>query len=231
LKKKHQNYNPNNLLNDIAILKLSEEVTLNERIQIACLPQQKSQNYPSQTNIDSWVVGFGTTSSGGSLSNDLKNVKITLYPSTQCSQVYPSVMKNWNLQICAGEIVGGKDSCQGDSGGSLYIRETRGNKIKYVSVGIVSYGDECGLPNKPGIYTRVSYYLDWIVANSHSLTISLTTPIVNPSITLEENPNAITRTIASQFKPINASSAIHLELVLKFLVLMKLTLKILQLRF
>ena len=77
-------------------------------------------------------------------------MKITLYENRDCDSVLSDLSKNWNGQICAGEKSGGKDSCQGDSGGSLYIQETVDSKIKYVSVGIVSYGDSCGLINKPG---------------------------------------------------------------------------------
>ena len=38
---------------------------------------------------------------------------------------------------------GGVDSCQSDSGGPLYVLDTIGNKTKYVTSGIVSYGDGC----------------------------------------------------------------------------------------
>jgi secreted trypsin-like serine protease len=60
--------------------------------------------------------------------------------------------------ICAG--AGGKDSCSGDSGGPLVILGT--NSSEDIQVGIVSFGRQCGLANYPGIYTRISTYLDWV---------------------------------------------------------------------
>jgi secreted trypsin-like serine protease len=58
--------------------------------------------------------------------------------------------KNWDAQICAGEILGGEDTCQGDSGGSLYAKQVLNGEEKYVSVGIVSYGDGCAVAGYPG---------------------------------------------------------------------------------
>jgi secreted trypsin-like serine protease len=92
----------------------------------------------------------------------LKQVNLTIYPNEFCTNVSPSVIKNWNAQICCGDINGERDACQGDSGGGLYIPQNLSNIFHYTIDGIVSYGEQCASPMKPGIYTRVSNYIDWI---------------------------------------------------------------------
>lgn len=50
----------------------------------------------------------------------------------------------------------GKDTCQKDSGGSLYY-----NDGKQYTIGIVSYGIACAA-NTPSVATRVTSYIPWI---------------------------------------------------------------------
>jgi secreted trypsin-like serine protease len=48
---------------------------------------------------------------------------------------------------------------KGDSGGPLMLPIEN----QYYLMGIVSYGPKiCGEPGHPGVYTRVSYFVDWI---------------------------------------------------------------------
>jgi secreted trypsin-like serine protease len=61
-----------------------------------------------------------------------------------------------------GNLAGGQDTCQGDSGGPLYYSDTINLTKKFVLAGITSYGYRCAEQGYPGIYTRVSYYIDWI---------------------------------------------------------------------
>ena len=96
----------------------------------------------------------------------LKQVNLTVYPNDFCTDVSPSTEKNWNTQICCGDLTGKRDACQGDSGGGLYIQRNLSDTLRYTIDGIVSYGEQCASPMKPGIYTRVSYYIDWIQENS-----------------------------------------------------------------
>jgi secreted trypsin-like serine protease len=74
--------------------------------------------------------------------------------------------------ICAGEATGARDSCFGDSGGPLFVK----NGTELTQIGIVSWGalpleeyanpdlKTCGHADVYGVYTRVSNYKDWIAS-------------------------------------------------------------------
>lgn len=70
-----------------------------------------------------------------------------------------------NSQLCAGGE-DGIDTCSGDSGGPLMYA---GPDNVWKIYGIVSFGTSaCGMKDFPAIYTKVSYYLDWINQNIQS---------------------------------------------------------------
>lgn len=61
--------------------------------------------------------------------------------------------------LCAGGYDGGRDACLGDSGGGMFCQKPNG---KWVLLGITSNGDGCGRAGRPGVYTKVYNYLNWI---------------------------------------------------------------------
>ncbi|CAF1081219.1 unnamed protein product [Brachionus calyciflorus] len=144
----HPNYDENSFLNDIAVIKLVKKVNLNDKIQIACLPDKTKIKYPND-NIDAFIAGWGATDTYGEVYPDIfKQAKITIYQSSMCNDFAVESEKNWDKQICAGEYVGGVDSCQG---GPLYVRDQIDSSSRYLLAGAgVSYGDKCGLEGSPG---------------------------------------------------------------------------------
>ena len=57
-------------------------------------------------------------------------------------------------------VEGGIDTCQGDSGGPLVCQEN--STAPFVLQGVTSFGIGCAEPGYPGVYTRVSKYVNWI---------------------------------------------------------------------
>ena len=87
-------------MNDIALLILDKDITLNTFIKTACLPPLTSFYPPENVNVI--ASGWGTLSYQGSTSKKLQNVMLTNYNSTMCENVLPSITKDWNSQMCAG---------------------------------------------------------------------------------------------------------------------------------
>uniref|UniRef100_A0A8C5M3N7 Coagulation factor XII n=1 Tax=Leptobrachium leishanense TaxID=445787 RepID=A0A8C5M3N7_9ANUR len=156
----HENYNPDTFKNDIALVRLhSESVTcaeFSQFVQPVCLPQpSKSKESPEKCT----VVGWGHQYYGAeAYALFLQEAHIPLIPYAQCKSPAVHGFKMLPGMLCAGVMAGGVDACQGDSGGPL-VCEVEGQVEVH---GIVSWGTGCAEENKPGVYTAVSSYLDWI---------------------------------------------------------------------
>ncbi|XP_068098427.1 trypsin-like [Hyperolius riggenbachi] len=146
----HPNYNSRTNDNDIMLLKLASPATVNDYVQTIDLPAE-----PVEDNTNCTISGWGSTTSPEETYSDvLLCLNITTVPHLDCQQYYEDDPITDNM-ICAGVLEGGKDSCQGDSGGPLVCNG--------VLQGITSWGDLiCAQPNKPGVYTKLINYIDWI---------------------------------------------------------------------
>ncbi|KAG3078172.1 hypothetical protein PI125_g21053 [Phytophthora idaei] len=79
----------------------------------------------------------------------MEEVSVKIISNAECNKGYSDRITEGML--CAGEG-DGKDTCNGHSGGPLIEND--------VLVGIVSWGGKCGV--NAGVYTRISYVLDYI---------------------------------------------------------------------
>merc|ERR1719483_767550 len=150
---------------DIALLELTEEVTLSDIVWPACLPNPVTDQYLTEVGDDVSVVGFGMTNVTTKAKADILQIaNLEVIDPTSCKS-----SKYWEIagdQVCAhGANLESnkscrKDSCQGDSGGALVASRFGMRTL----VGIVSFGEtNCGGINnpRPGVYTNVTSHVTW----------------------------------------------------------------------
>ena len=102
------------------------------------------------------VSGWGETQNGEQ-ARTLQSAWLPLVPRKQCQTAY--TLEVFAENICAGGE--GKDTCRGDSGGSL-ASYTGG---RFVLIGVLSWGSsDCGEIGKPAVYTSVINYTQSIHA-------------------------------------------------------------------
>jgi trypsin len=91
---------------------------------------------------DVTAIGFGKTSEDAEVSQTLMEVEVQVIAIEECQKLLPTLVDE-KMNLCAGVLEGGKDSCSGDSGGPLYDSKTG------VQYGVVSFGVGCARQNKP----------------------------------------------------------------------------------
>ncbi|XP_021121959.1 vitamin K-dependent protein C isoform X2 [Heterocephalus glaber] len=158
----HPNYTRRTTNNDIALLRLARPTILSKTIVPICLPDNGlAERELTQAGQETVVTGWGYQSerkgdAKRSPTFILNFIRIPVAPRNECIQVMKNVVSE-NM-LCAGILGDPRDACDGDSGGPM-VASFQGT---WFLVGLVSWGEGCGLPNNYGIYTKVSRYLDWI---------------------------------------------------------------------
>ncbi|XP_041976892.1 trypsin CFT-1-like [Aricia agestis] len=162
----HKDYDPNLLVNDVAIVKLETPASLSNRINVASIAGPHF-HLPDDTQVT--AIGWGTLSSGGASVEQLQHVDLNIINQKICAERYAKLKETPGYEgwpnitpgmICLGILdIGGKDACQGDSGGPVVYNRS-------ISIGITSWGYGCAHSHYPGVNTRVSSYTDWIVTNA-----------------------------------------------------------------
>ncbi|XP_029522865.1 hepatocyte growth factor activator isoform X1 [Oncorhynchus nerka] len=149
-------FNPT--LHDIVLVKLKKQdghcVRRTQFIQPICLPD-KAMTFPDYYCCQ--ITGWGHMHEKANKYSNLQEAGVRIFPFERCIQ--PEVYGNHvtSNMVCAGtdRCV---DACQGDSGGPLACVK---DDVSFL-YGVISWGDGCGKTGKPGVYTKVVSYVNWI---------------------------------------------------------------------
>ncbi|KAJ8256529.1 hypothetical protein COCON_G00186810 [Conger conger] len=125
-------YSPRSNDYDIAMMRLSQPVTVGDTSRPVCLPPHGLDLLPDSPLV---VTGWGYLEERGKVS---------------------SVLQKANNAV-RGVREGQVDACQGDSGGPLVYLSSR-----WQLVGVVSWGHGCARRNRPGVYCNVEEVLNWV---------------------------------------------------------------------
>ncbi|CAO1358832.1 unnamed protein product [Diamesa serratosioi] len=155
---KHELYNSTTGNNDIALVRTSEYIKYNRGVGPVCLPYAFMRNAAFFDNKLLDVAGWGALEFAGRWD------KPDILQKTSLTAISNAVCQRNTANMNSGKMctrTQGRDSCQRDSGGTLYYQN-----IKQYTIGIVSYGVACA-SNTPSTNTRVTSYVGWIEANTN----------------------------------------------------------------
>ena len=150
----HPNYNGNrNSRYDAAVIKLSNPVSIRPIPLASPASGNQLETPPDSATVAGWGDTRPQPPGGGAPSEfprRMQEADPPLVSDARCESTYLGEFYG-SLMVCAGETA--KDTCQGDSGGPLFV--TRSG-VRRHQIGITSFGDGCGAPGFPGVYTEVN---------------------------------------------------------------------------
>ncbi|TSY27762.1 Serine protease 56 [Bagarius yarrelli] len=164
----HPKFNPRTFNNDIALVELSSPVVLSEHVMPVCLPYEPEP----PPGAPCLVAGWGSLYEDGPAANVLMEAMVPLLSQSTCKSALGKQLLT-STMFCAGYLSGGIDTCQGDSGGPLIFQDLTSRRFQLY--GVTSWGAGCGEKGKPGVYTRVMPYKDWILSEIQKLHLFLKT--------------------------------------------------------
>ncbi|XP_056222002.1 plasminogen activator, urokinase b [Seriola aureovittata] len=149
-----------NFNNDIALLKLKARngrcAEESNTVKTVCLPPAQQNLQPGVTCE---IAGYGKEKQAlWYRSQYLREAQVNLLADDVCQDKdYYGKMITDNM-FCAGRADWSQDACEGDSGGPL-VCEIDNRLFQF---GVISWGDGCAKEFRPGVYTRVTNYNQWI---------------------------------------------------------------------
>ncbi|KAE8959840.1 hypothetical protein PR003_g26135 [Phytophthora rubi] len=138
-----------NFSNDFAILKLERPSKFK--------PVALAASDDSDIKDGEWAAKMGWDNTGGedTMAYELTRADVQLMSNANCAKE-TSID---DTMLCS-RGVANESSCTGDYGGPVVVERPTGDVV----VGVVSWGNDCGQPGYPSIYSRVSSARAWIAS-------------------------------------------------------------------
>ncbi len=163
------------LKNDLALIKLKSSSNTQS---ILVLPPFSFQDKAGKSAI---ALGWGTTSSNSlEYTTELQQVSLPLINNALCKSSMHNITDD---MLCAGDGLGHKDTCSGDSGGPLIVFDDESQTWR--QAGITSWGFKCAAAGSYGVYTRLKNYASFI--SEHICSEEAALPIVSLKLHIDGN--------------------------------------------
>ncbi|KAK4292597.1 hypothetical protein Pmani_034652 [Petrolisthes manimaculis] len=148
----HEGYNAITKANDLALLKLSQPLVMEEgKVETLGLPLEGEVLEP---DVPCTIVGWGAVTESGGVHDILQKLEVKITSQSACEVVYGAAAIQ-NGMVCAGQGLAGAGACVGDQGNPLVCSG--------VLHGVASWGDGCTNSFVPAVYSEVAFFRDWIL--------------------------------------------------------------------
>ena len=140
--------------NDIALIRVNKVVVENDFTKTIELPAQ-NENFVGK---DCWITGWGRLWGGGSLPDNLQELKIDVMDDSWCRNKVGYRHGPWHTCV----YKRGASACNGDSGGPLVCKV--GTTWKLAGDASFVFGS-CST-SSPSVYGTIPYFVSWIKENA-----------------------------------------------------------------
>ncbi|XP_058814555.1 transmembrane protease serine 9-like [Topomyia yanbarensis] len=153
---RHPEFNFTSAYHDVALIKLAKPVTVTDFITPACLYTNESL---SSQKLYATGWDFYTD-----VSPPIYNTPLKLIDQDRCKFSYRDLKEAFRkginrMLMCAGDEL--LTNCPGDTGGPLQVKLLSSSKYTPFVAGVSALGVPCG-QTTPGVYAKISHYINWI---------------------------------------------------------------------
>ena len=204
----HPDYNAATAANDVALIRLDRPAP--QRKVVFVRPDDDLLWAPG---VRAAVIGWGLMQEEGKASDVLRQARVPVLSDEECATAYPPDSRDAFLaasMFCAGELEGGTDACNGDSGGPLLVPFGS----VWLAAGVVSWGIGCARPMLPGVYSRLETLSESVLARLAGDTEApVTQPTVQPAETTDVRSTGATVTGQIETNGLGAIATLELRAV------------------